>query len=181
MPLVNARTDRIVAADVEVARSRADRRRGLLGRASLAEGAALVIASCCAVHTIGMRFAIDVVFVNSRGRVRKIVRALEPWRMAAALFASAVIEFPAGALDLDSVCVGDRLYLTPAPVECAGRSPDGVVIAAPPRSPQPRDRRPQVRPGIVPKFLDSRMPFERGLDEAALDAAAAPVHDSHDA
>lgn len=155
MPLVNARTDHVVAADVEVARTPAARRRGLLGRTALAEGAALVIAPCCAVHTVGMQFAIDVIFVDSRGRVKKIVRALEPWRMAGALFASAVIELPAGALQHDAVGVGDRLYLTPLPREgAAGQSGAEVVTAAQPRSPQARDRRPQVGHGIIPKFLN---------------------------
>jgi uncharacterized protein len=154
MPLVNARTGRIVATDVEIARSRAARRRGLLGRSALSEGAALVIAPCCSVHTIGMRFAIDVVFVGSRGHVRKIVRALEPWRMAGALFASAVIELPAGALHIDAVCVGDRLYLTPLPPESSRQPGDESATAAPQGSPQARDRCAQVRAGIVPKFLD---------------------------
>ncbi len=45
-----------------------------------------------------MRFPIDVVFVDSSGIVKKMVEDLAPWRMAGALFASTVIEFPAGTL-----------------------------------------------------------------------------------
>jgi hypothetical protein len=113
MRLVNARTDRVLASRVELAESRADRKRGLLGRGGLAEGSALVIVPCCAVHTIGMRFPIDVVFVDAHGRVKKIVRDMPPWRIAAAGSARAVIELAAGALLPDGVlAVGDRLYVS---------------------------------------------------------------------
>jgi hypothetical protein len=117
---MNERTGAPVAETVEVAQTRAARRRGLLGRASLAAGAALVITRCNAVHTLGMRFAIDVVFVDSRGRVRKIARALPPRRIAFAMRASRAIEFGAGWLQPDAVCVGDRLYLLSADAGGAG-------------------------------------------------------------
>ena len=111
MQLINTRTQGVVASDVEVADTRRARRRGLLGRTGLAPGAALVLSPCNAVHTFGMQFAIDVVFVDRHYRVRKIVRDLPPWRMAAALWASMTIEMPAGVLGADLVRVNDRLSL----------------------------------------------------------------------
>lgn len=113
MRLVNARTERPVASTIELANTRATRRRGLLGRDGLPPGAALVLTPCNAIHTIGMRFAIDVVFVDSRGRVRKVVHNLRSWRMAVSPLSRATIEFPAGGLDAEAVKVGDRLYLAP--------------------------------------------------------------------
>jgi uncharacterized membrane protein (UPF0127 family) len=107
--LVNARTNEVVASSVEVARTRGERRRGLLGRTGLPAGAALVLTPCNAIHTIGMRFAIDVVFIDRKGRVRKIVRSLPPWRMAMAPLASATIELSAGELRPDGLQVGDRV------------------------------------------------------------------------
>ena len=86
------------------------RRRGLLGRDGLDLSAALMLAPCPAVHTAFMRFAIDVVFVDREGRVRKIVRGLAPWRISASLGAYAAIEFTAG-VERDLV-PGDRLYLS---------------------------------------------------------------------
>ena len=86
--LMNARTEAPVAQTVELALTSAERRRGLLGRDSMAPDSALVITRCNAVHTIRMRFAIDIAFVDSSGIVKKIVRGLGPWRMAGALFAS---------------------------------------------------------------------------------------------
>ena len=109
--LMNARTGQAVADAAELALTSASRRRGLLGRDRLDPGAALVIAPCNSIHTFFMRFAIDVVFVDRAGRVRKIVRAVRPWRMAAAMFAYAVIEFGAGGLEGCDIERGDRLYV----------------------------------------------------------------------
>jgi uncharacterized membrane protein (UPF0127 family) len=109
--IVNERTGRILASTVEVARTSAARRKGLLGRDELPYATALVISRCNAVHTIGMRFAIDVAFVDSRGQIRKIVNDLGPWRMAMSPFASTTIEFPAGSLDDQAARVGDRLIV----------------------------------------------------------------------
>jgi uncharacterized membrane protein (UPF0127 family) len=113
--LMNARTEAPVAQTVELALTSAERRRGLLGRDGMAPGSALVITRCNAVHTIRMRFAIDIAFVDSSGIVKKIVRDLRPWRMAGALFASTAIEFPAGTLTDAILQVGDRVYLTGQP------------------------------------------------------------------
>lgn len=95
-----------------MAQTRRERKRGLLGRSGMAQGSALVIVPCGAVHTFGMQFAIDAVFVDAHGRVKKIVHDLQPWRMAACLSARAVIEMPAGTLAAEgALSVGDRLYV----------------------------------------------------------------------
>jgi len=117
MTLVNARTDQPVASTVEIASTRATRRKGLLGRDSLAAGSALVLTPCNAVHTVGMRFPIDVVFIDSKGLVRKIVQGLPPWRMAVSPLSRATIELAAGQLASEMLRVGDRLYLALAPGE----------------------------------------------------------------
>ena len=112
--LMNERTRERVAVSVEIAATRTSRRRGLLGRDRLEEASAMLLAPCAAVHTAGMRFAIDVVFVDRQGFAVKIVRDLRPWRISLATGARAVIEMPAGSLRQGQVLPGDRLYLTPA-------------------------------------------------------------------
>jgi uncharacterized membrane protein (UPF0127 family) len=109
MQLINSRTTMAVASVVELAVTRADRRRGLLGRDALDLSAAIMLAPCVSVHTVFMRFPIDVMFVDRDGMVRKIVRDLKPWRIAASLRAYAAIELAAG-IERD-VMPGDRLYL----------------------------------------------------------------------
>ena len=73
-----------------------ERMRGLLWRPALAPGQGLLIAPCNSVHTIGMRYAIDVVFLDREGRVLKVCPALKPLRMAMARGARQVIELAAG-------------------------------------------------------------------------------------
>jgi uncharacterized membrane protein (UPF0127 family) len=112
--LVNGRTGSVVAAEVEIAVTRNTRRKGLLGRTSLAPLSALVLAPCAAVHTMFMRFAIDVIFVDRAGRAVRLVSNLPPWRAVMNACAHAVIELPAGTLAGGQVAVGDSLYLASA-------------------------------------------------------------------
>jgi uncharacterized protein len=109
--LVNDRTKAAIATDVELAESRAERRRGLLGRDSLDPSAALVLTPCVAVHTAFMRFPIDVVFLDRDGFAVKLVKNLTPWRIAVAARARTVVELAAGSLRRHDVAVGDRLYV----------------------------------------------------------------------
>ncbi len=74
------------------------RRQGLLGRSGLANGTALVLAPCWAIHTAFMRFPIDVAFVGRDGRIRRLSSSVRPWRIRASLGTFAVVELPAGAL-----------------------------------------------------------------------------------
>jgi uncharacterized protein len=109
--LVNQRTDEALAERVEVAVTRRDRRKGLLGRDTFAASSALIIAPCFSIHTMFMRFDIDAVFVDDDGRAVKVVQGMSPWRIAMQPFAHAVVELPAGSLKDRPVDVGDRLYL----------------------------------------------------------------------
>lgn len=108
MQLVNERTGDVVASSVEVAETRASRRRGLLGRTSLDPSAALVLTPCISVHTAFMKFPIDVVFVDRDFLVRRIVR-MPAWRAAVDVGARSVIEFAAGGAS--GLRVGDRVTL----------------------------------------------------------------------
>jgi uncharacterized membrane protein (UPF0127 family) len=115
MQLVNTRTGATLATAVEMAVTRTERRRGLLGRNSLAPSGALVLSPCWAIHTAFMRFAIDVVFVDRRGRTVRVVRDLPPWRVAVAPRAQAAIELAAGSLGASDLRIGDELTLQAEP------------------------------------------------------------------
>ena len=104
--------DRIVARTLLTAFDSKSRQKGLLGRDSLPEGSALIIAPSQAIHTFSMRFAIDVAFVAKDGRVLKVRQAVPPRRIAVAWRAFAVIELPAGALEASDTRPGDLLQVT---------------------------------------------------------------------
>ena len=107
--LRNLRNGKIVASHLESAFDSPSRRKGLLGRLSLAADTALILAPCSAVHTCFMRFPIDVLFVTESGRVRKVRQNLPAWRFAGAMRAFAVIELAAGELALSDTMVSDTL------------------------------------------------------------------------
>jgi uncharacterized membrane protein (UPF0127 family) len=111
--LVNERTRAAIATEVELASTRASRRRGLLGRDRLDPSSALMLTPCLAVHTAFMRFPIDIVFLDQDGYAVKLVNDVQPWRMAAAARAHTVIELSAGSLRRHAIALGDRLYLRP--------------------------------------------------------------------
>ena len=112
--LVNARTGAIVADHLLTAFDSASRRQGLLGRDSLPDGNALIIAPSNAVHTFFMRFPIDIAFVRRDGRVIKVRSAVVPRRLSAAIRGFAVVELPAGALARSRTEAGDILICRPA-------------------------------------------------------------------
>jgi uncharacterized membrane protein (UPF0127 family) len=105
------RRDGDVLASLEIADRRADRRRGLLGRTGL-EGA-LLLPSCRSVHTIGMRFPIDVAMCRPTGGdayVVCFVRTLRPWRVTVPrLRSGAVIEAEAGSFERWGLAPGHEL------------------------------------------------------------------------
>jgi len=85
----------IVMASAEVARDRRSRNKGLLGRDHL--DGALVIERCRWIHTVGMRFPLDVAYLDDQGVVSKTVR-MQRHRVGAPVFrARSVIEAEAGA------------------------------------------------------------------------------------
>jgi uncharacterized membrane protein (UPF0127 family) len=88
-----------------------DRLRGLLGRSSLGRGAGLLIERCGSVHTVGMRFALDLVFLDRAWRVVRVVRKVRPGRLMVwgGWRAARVLESEAGCLDLGEMKVGDTL------------------------------------------------------------------------
>lgn len=91
---------------VEVAEAPMARLLGLLGRDGV-EGA-LLIPGCRSVHTLGMRFAIDVAFLSRKGRVVAIVAPMRRWRLGRTRFrASQVLEAEAGAFARWRLAVGD--------------------------------------------------------------------------
>jgi uncharacterized protein len=101
----------MLAVEIEPAFDSKSRNRGLLGRARLDDGAALILAPCSSIHTFFMHFAIDVLFVKKDGRVAKIYPALPAWRIAIALGAFAAIELPAGTAAASGTRSGDLVLL----------------------------------------------------------------------
>jgi uncharacterized protein len=109
--LVNRTRGIVLATRVETAFESKTRRTGLLRHDSLPHDTVLAIAPSNAIHTFGMRFAIDVLYVRRDGTVLKRVLNLRPRRISASLRAFAVLEFGAGHPGVAGTDVGDTLVV----------------------------------------------------------------------
>ena len=121
--LVNRTNGIVLAEAVETAFDSRSRRTGLLGRDALGADAVLAIAPCNAVHTIRMRFPIDLLFITRAGYVSKRVLGLRPGRIAVSLSAFAVLEFAAGHPGVAATAVGDQVAVDPSPDRAGEVSP----------------------------------------------------------
>lgn len=102
--------DRLLVSQVQCATQWRQRLVGLLGRRGLDQDQGLWIVPCNSVHTFGMRFDIDVLFLDRDLRVVRAMREVRPWRCAMAR-AHSVIELAAGSIDRLQLQPGDRLHL----------------------------------------------------------------------
>ena len=96
-----------VLASAELASDQRSRRKGLLGRTSFS--GALVIKPCNWVHTFGMKFAIDVAFVDRNGHVVKTQRMKRNRMGLPVVSAAYVVEAESGAFARWGLHVGDEL------------------------------------------------------------------------
>lgn len=92
-----------------VARTPKDRRSGLLGAYGLYAGEGLLITPCSAIHTVGMRFPIDVVFADANGCVLLCGESIAPGHQFNCLDAVLGLELPAGMIESSGTQAGDFL------------------------------------------------------------------------
>jgi uncharacterized membrane protein (UPF0127 family) len=108
--------DERVLATLELAETGRARRRGLLGRDGI--DGALLLRPARAVHTVGMRFALDVAYCDADLKVLKVRRMARHRVGLPVPAARAVLEAEAGAFASWDLKVGDEL-------EVRGDRPDG--------------------------------------------------------
>jgi uncharacterized membrane protein (UPF0127 family) len=99
----------LLADRAEIADTSAKRRTGLLKHTGLAPGEGLWIAPCEGVHTFGMKFPIDVIFLNRKRKVLKIRPNMVRGRLSFSLRAHSVLELPTGRLEETGTVAGDQL------------------------------------------------------------------------
>lgn len=105
----NETRNAILGCAIGTADRAAARRKGLLGRSRLDPGEGIWIVPCQGIHTWGMKFPIDVVYLDRKKTVRKLRHAMRPWRLSACFWAHSVLELPAGVLDRTGTAKGDQL------------------------------------------------------------------------
>jgi uncharacterized membrane protein (UPF0127 family) len=88
------------------------RTKGLLGTSSLEAGDGLLIEPCQSIHSFGMRYPFDAVFINREGKVLHTISRMKPSRLSRHVFgARAVLELPAGTIEATGTAKGDVLRI----------------------------------------------------------------------
>jgi uncharacterized membrane protein (UPF0127 family) len=109
--LCNITNGTVVASAVRNPTTTWRRMVGLIGARELAPSDGMWLEPCSTIHTMGMRFPIDVVLLNSEGRVVAIAPNVPPLRPFVSHRSTAiVVELPAGSA-AQSVRLGDELVL----------------------------------------------------------------------
>ena len=86
-----------------------ERMRGLLFKEKLNSSSGLIISPCSSVHTFGMKYTIDVVFLDKELTIVKLVKSLKPWRMAASNTSSIVLELVEDSINTLQLTTGQQL------------------------------------------------------------------------
>ena len=106
---VVCRGDQVLRSEVQMAGSFLDRLQGLLGKAGLSDQQGLLLTACGSVHTVGMRFPIDVIFLDADLKILTCHPSVSAWRMKSCQGARTTLEVAAAGVARHGVVPGQRL------------------------------------------------------------------------
>lgn len=108
--LRNVGTGEIIIPRLEIAVTLRQQTVGLIGRRELPADAGLWLHPCSGIHTFGVRFPIDVLFLDREGTIVRAVSRLAPCRICGPVWkAKTVVELPAETLSRFVLSIGTRL------------------------------------------------------------------------
>ena len=123
MSVVVSKSQKPFITTLTVASTLWSRLKGLLGTNALEAGSGLWIKPCNSVHMFGMKYALDIIFLDDQHRIVKIVENLRPWKLVKPVRdATSVLEVPAGKCKTECVTEGDVLVLTQDKIHAEGDS-----------------------------------------------------------
>lgn len=88
-----------------------ERAGGLLFRQKLADAEALLLKPCNSIHTVGMRYSIDVVYLNANGFILKIIKDMKPFKFSYCKNAKVVLEFLSNSVDKLNFNINDQIII----------------------------------------------------------------------
>jgi hypothetical protein len=126
MRIENRTRTTVLGSRVTLAASWFSRLRGFLGRPEPLPGEGILLTPCNSIHTFGIQFDLDVLFLDEQGKVLKLIRGLRPWRFTRRVRqAEYVLEVPPGVIHQSGTHVGDLLtWWDPAPLPISDRIQD---------------------------------------------------------
>ena len=113
MPVINLTKKTWLATKVRKADNFLTRLVGLLKRTQLGPEEALWLTPSKGIHTIGMKFPIDVVFLNKEFYVLGLISGMHPYRVSGVhMRGYSVIELPNGTIRKSGTEIGDQLEIS---------------------------------------------------------------------
>ncbi len=110
MRAVNRTRNTTLVSEGVIAASWWTRLKGLLGHAPLQSGEGLLLRGEKAIHTIGMSFAIDVLFLDRTGNIVHLIPDMVPLKLSPFVSRSTdVLELPAGTIAKTGTRLGDQI------------------------------------------------------------------------
>ncbi len=112
MRIFNATKKTLVADNARLADTFLSRLIGLINRAHLSLGEALIITRCQSIHMFFMRFAIDAIFIDKENKVVGLVSNIQPWQLSPIFFrATRVLECPPQTISLTKTTLSDLISI----------------------------------------------------------------------
>jgi hypothetical protein len=117
VPVINLTKKTWLATKVRKADNFLTRLVGLLKRKTLGPEEALWLMPSKGIHTIGMKFPIDVVFLTKNNQVVGLIPGMAPYRLSSVYLRSySVLELPSGTLKKSRTEIGDQFEISLAEV-----------------------------------------------------------------
>ena len=116
--VLNATREQLLCENCAIADNPVTRIRGLMGRSSLEANEGLLIIPCASIHMMGVKFALDVIFISRENIVMDFVENIAPGKMYVAKKqngkAHAALEISVGVIARTGTQTGDRITIEPA-------------------------------------------------------------------
>ncbi|MFH0702038.1 MAG: DUF192 domain-containing protein [bacterium] len=112
MRIINKSNQKLIAEKVKIADNFLKRTQGLLDRSKLDKGEGLLIIPCNCIHSFGMKFNFDVIFLDKNNKVKYLIKNMKPWRISPLIItAYSILEIPVKTIDETDIKIGDLLEL----------------------------------------------------------------------
>jgi len=115
--LIHVATGEPVIKKLKIANTWISRLFGLLPESYLGREDGLWLLPCTSIHTVGMRFSIDVIFLDKNFKIMKLKKNLKPFRFCLSFRNTySVLELSSGVIDSCNLNCGDSLRVLSSPV-----------------------------------------------------------------
>jgi hypothetical protein len=111
--IVNKTKDVEITSSAEVASGFFQRLFGLMFRNNIKDNQALIFYQAPSIHTFFMRFSLDIIFLDKKMKVKKLVYGLGPWRLVSCWGAYITIELSSEKISQIKVGIGDEIEIRP--------------------------------------------------------------------